>query len=421
MGQKRLKTFLSSLSRREAQWLLDYWALWARADQLPPKGEDWTLWLILGGRGAGKTRAGAEWVRGLAKQKNVRIALVGETYSATRAVMVEGASGILAVSPDEERPIFLPSKRELRWSSGAVAELFSASNPEALRGPQFHFAWSDELCKWHYAEETWDMLQFALRLGDAPRQVITTTPRPTALLKKLLRSPRTAITRATTYANRANLSPKFFEDIIKSYEGTRLGRQELEAELIEDNEEALWSREMIEAHRRLAPPALKSKVVAIDPPATSKRSSAACGIIAAGIDEADQLYILGDYSRQGLSPLEWARVALQAAQRHQADRVIAEVNQGGDMVEAVLRQLSPNVRFRAVRASYGKKARAEPIAALYEQGKVHHTGRFQALEDQMCSWTGASYDASPDRLDALVWALTELAFGTKANARLRKI
>ena len=421
LQRSQLKTFLNSLSAREASWLLSYWDLWARADQLPPSSQDWTIWLILGGRGAGKTRAGAEWVRRCARQKDVRIALIGETYNAARAVMVEGASGILSISPDKERPVFLPSKRQLFWQSGAVAELFSASNPEALRGPQFHFAWSDELCKWQYAEDTWDMLQFALRLGEAPRQMVTTTPRPTKLLKKIMRSKQTAITRATTYANKDNLAPSFFNDIIKNYEGTRLGRQELDAELIEDNEAALWQRALIDSHRRARPSSLVRCVVAIDPPASAHRHSDACGIVAAGIDDNKHLYVLADYSRQGLSPSAWAKVALQAYRAHQADRVIAEVNQGGNMVEAVLRQLSPDVSFRAVRASYGKKHRAEPIAALYEQGRVHHCSLFQALEDQMCSWTGASYDASPDRLDALVWALTELAFGTSAHARLRNI
>lgn len=418
LNPSQIKTFLSSLSRQEKQWLLDYWALWAREDQLPPEGA-WTIWLILGGRGAGKTRAGAEWVRGLAKLGEVRIALVGETYIAARAVMVEGASGILNISPNDERPIFLASRRQLRWKSGAVADLFSAANPEALRGPQFHFAWSDELCKWSYPQQTWDMLQFALRLGVFPRQVITTTPRPMKLLKKIMKSKQTILTRASTYANRDNLSQVFFDEIIKNYEGTRLGRQELDAELIEDNADALWTRAMIDKNRQSTPKNLTRKIVAIDPPATGNRNAAACGIIVAGISEDKQVYVLGDYSQHAASPVRWAKAALRAFKEHHADRMIAEVNQGGDMVEAVIRQLSPDVSFRAVRAIHGKRHRAEPVAALYEQGKVHHCDNFTALEDQLCSWGGSKNEPSPDRLDALVWAITELVFGASGQARLR--
>lgn len=416
------KQFLKSLTKKEAEYLYSYWQLWARADQLPPEFSEWTIWLILGGRGAGKTRAGSEWVRAQAAKGAVRIALIGETYMSVRSVMVEGASGILSVSPNTQRPVFNSSLRQLRWKSGAVAELFSANDPDALRGPQFHFAWSDELCKWQYAQKTWDMLQFTLRLGKKPCQVITTTPRPMKLLKAIMRSPDTTITKSSTYANRSNLSKNFFDKIIKNYEGTQLGRQELEAEIIEDSTDALWSRELVEDLRvRVAPENLVRIVVAIDPPATGNKNSAACGIVAAGIDENKHIYVLGDYSAQGLSPIQWAQKALGAFRAHNGDRMIAEVNQGGDMVEQVIRQLAPQISFRAVRAIHGKKHRAEPIAALYEQGRVHHCGNFKHLEDEMCGWTGQGNEASPDRLDALVWALTDLAFGTTSNARLRPI
>ena len=430
-GQQRT-TFLKSLNHEEAQWIMAYWPLWARPDQIAPEPplRNWTSWIILGGRGAGKTRAGAEWIRAAAAKNPktadnpLRIALVGETYLAARSVMVEGESGLLNIGRQDRRPVFQPSRRQLRWPSGAIAELFSAEDPEALRGPQFHLAWCDELCKWRYADETWNMLQFALRLGERPQQVITTTPRSMPLLKKLMASPDSVITRATTYANRDNLAPSFFDSIIRDYEGTRLGRQELDAELMEDDPDALWTRQMIERSRcDQAPQNLARVVIAIDPPVTGTKTSAECGIIAAGLsDDRKEAYVLADHSACGLSPVQWASRAVRAFRMHKADRIVAEVNQGGDMVETVIRQIAPQIPFRAVRASRGKRLRAEPVAALYEQGRIHHADALTQLEDQMCSFTGSGHEQSPDRLDALVWAITDLMLsGTSALARLRKL
>ncbi len=413
--------FLKSLSDDEAEWMLGHWPFWARNDQLPPAG-DWSTWLILGGRGAGKTRAGAEWVCGLAARSPARIALAGETYDAARSVMVEGPSGILACARRNARPVFRPSRRQILWPGGACAELFSSEEPEALRGPQFHFAWCDELAKWRRPEETWNMLQFALRLGARPRQCVTTTPRPIPLLKRLLADPDCALARAPTYANRANLSPAFFRSIIRRYEGTRLGRQELEAELIEDVPGALWTRALIEKNRVRKTPPLRRTVIAVDPPATGSRNSDECGIIAAGLGEDSLAYILEDCSAARLSPVQWARRAAAAYRRHQAARLVAEVNQGGDMVEAVLRQIAPAIAFRPVRAARSKRIRAEPVAALYERGCVRHLGALPRLEDQMCAFTGNRAGSSPDRLDALVWAVADLLLGgNAAAARLRRL
>ena len=417
-----MKKFVRSLNDEEARWLWDDWQVWARQDQLPPQDQKWAVWLILGGRGAGKTRAGAEWVRALASKAPYRIALIGETYLAARSVMVEGESGLLNIGEVSAQPTFYPSRRQLHWRSGAIAQLFSAEDPDALRGPQFHFAWCDELCKWRYAQQSWDMLQFALRLGKNPKQVITTTPRAMALLKQIMTSPQTITTRASSYANRAHLAASFFDQIIERYHGTRLGRQEISGELIEDDPDALWNRDMIEASRRAKPENLTRIVVAIDPPASHHHKSAECGIVIAGLGEDGDSYILGDYSQAGLSPNQWAQRALQACRHYHADRIVAEINQGGDMVEAVIRQKNPKASFKAVRASYGKRSRAEPIAALYEQNRVHHCASFERLEDQMCSWTGSCTQSSPDRLDAMVWALTDLMFGgAQPIARLRRI
>lgn len=408
--------------RRQIAWL---WPFWAREDQLAPQGS-WVSWLLLGGRGAGKTRAGAEWVRAavtgktpLARGARGRIALIGETISSARDVMVEGESGILTVSPPWARPKFEVSKRRLIWPNGAQAQLFSAEDPDGLRGPQFDGAWADELTKWRHGRETWDMLQFGLRLGADPRQVITTTPRPVRLLRDLLGDPNTVVSRATSYANAANLAPQFFERITAQYEGTRLGRQELLAELLEDNPDALWSRAQIDRHRVSVAADMSRIVVAVDPPAASTANSDACGILVAGLGVDGHGYVLADYSVQGVSPQVWASRAVAAYHDFQADRLVAEVNQGGDMVEAVIRQIDRNVPVRPVRASRGKAARAEPVSALYEQGRVHHAGALPALEDEMAEFTRGFNRSiagwSPDRVDALVWALTDLMLTGEAG------
>lgn len=426
-----IEHFLESLSGAELTALHYDFEIWARDDQLPPVpsggsagGLPWTTWLMLGGRGAGKTRAGAEWVRAEAHASgHARIALIGETLSDARAVMVEGVSGLLAVHPPSARPCFEPSKRQLRWANGALAQLFSAEDPESLRGPQFTAAWCDELAKWRRPQETWDMLQFGLRLGAAPRQVVTTTPRPIPLIKALLTDARTAVTRVATAANAANLAPSFLDAIVGRYRGTRLGRQELEAELLEDRPDALWPRGVIERHRAAAPPPLVRIVVAVDPPASSGPRADACGIIVAGLGADGRAYVLADATLQGVRPLDWARAAIAAYRRFEADRIVVEVNQGGELVETVLRQVDVGVPVRSVRAMRGKVLRAEPVAALYERGCVSHVGVLPALEDEMCDFglDGLSGGGSPDRVDALVWALTDLCLRGHAEPRVRVV
>ncbi|MCE9649555.1 MAG: terminase family protein [Parvibaculum sp.] len=405
--------FLESLSPEETAWLLDDWDFWARPDQIAPDGP-WTTWLVLGGRGAGKTRAGAEWIRGLvANGEAGRIALIGETLGDVREVMIDGPSGLCAIGGG--RPRYEASRKRLLWPNGAVAQGFSASEPESLRGPQFDAAWADEVGKWRYAEAAWDMLQFGLRLGARPRQVVTTTPRPTAILKRLLADETCAVTRASTYANRANLADAFFRTVIARYEGTRLGRQELDAELIEDNPDALWSRETIDKTRVRKAPDLVRVVVAVDPPATSGPNADECGIVVAGIADDGRAYVLDDRSMGGLTPLTWASRAAKAFRDHEADRIIAEANQGGEMVSTIMRQVMPAAPLRLVRATRGKRVRAEPVAALYERGQVAHVGALARLEDQMCDFVPGT-GKSPDRLDALVWALTDLVLDAEAGA-----
>jgi len=383
---------------------------------------------MLGGRGAGKTRAGAEWIRAQAQGHSWtgsppagRIALVGETYSDVRAVMIEGASGLLAIHPKRERPEWSPSRRRLEWPNGSVAQVFSSEDPEALRGPQFDLAWCDELAKWRYAEETYDMLQFGLRLGEQPRQLITTTPRPVPILKKLMGLKTTVVTHAPTRANAYNLAPTFLETVVARYAGTRLGRQELDGELIDERPDALWSRDGLEARRVEQAPNLVRIVVAIDPPATSGRKSDACGIVAIGLAEDGKAYVLADRSRRQAKPSDWASVAIGLWHGLGADCLVAEVNQGGEMVAEVIASADPSVPVKQVRASRGKYSRAEPVAMLYDQEKVHHVGPFPDLEDEMVDFgtSGLSGGRSPDRLDALVWAITELMLGPRSLPRVR--
>jgi phage terminase large subunit-like protein len=380
-------------------------------------GGPWTTWLMLGGRGAGKTRLGAEWVRALVHgtppyvgHRYGSIALVGENAHDVREVMVEGISGILRTSPRAQRPVWSPTRRRLEWANGAVAQAFSAEEPESLRGPQFDAAWCDELAKWRYVDETFDMLQFGLRLGAAPRQLITTTPRSIPLIKRLIAEPHTRVTRAPTQANREFLSPAFFDAVVERYAGTRLGRQELDGELIEDRPDALWTRKQLEACRVPAAPPLERIVVGIDPPGSSRSGADACGIVAAGIAENGCYYVLEDQSAAGLSPAGWASKAVALYRRLNADSLVAEVNMGGEMVRSVLQEVDHTVPVREVRAKRGKWLRAEPVAALYEQGKVKHVGAFPLLEDELCDFgfEGLSSGRSPDRLDALVWAITAL-------------
>lgn len=410
---------ISALTPAQAGALLHDWSFWARPSQLPPDG-DWRVWLLLAGRGFGKTRTGAELMRARAIARTARrLALVAPTAGDARDVMVEGESGILAISPPWERPRYEPSKRRLTWPNGATATLFSADEPERLRGPQHDTAWCDELASWRYPE-AWDMLMFGLRLGTDPRVVVTTTPRPTTLLRELIIDPSVVVTRGTTYDNRSNLAPSFLGQVVRKYQGTRLGRQELDAELLEDAPGALWTRGIIEGTRARAAPPLIRVVVAIDPAVTATDEADETGIIVAGRDSYGHAWVLADTSGR-YQPIEWARTAISAYRAHRADRIVAEVNNGGDMVEATLRMIEPNVPFTAVRASRGKITRAEPIAALYEQGRVHHLGAFPKLEDQMCAFVAdtrgslkiSSTSSSPDRVDALVWALTDLLVDPK--------
>jgi phage terminase large subunit-like protein len=385
------------------------WTATARPDQLPP-ASDWTFWLLLGGRGAGKTRSLSEWIIHQQAQGRRHIALVAPTAADTRNVLTEGQSGVLASAPAYNRPIFNPSLRRLTWPNGAIATLYSADEPERLRGPQHDCAAVDELCSFR-RPAAWDMLMFGLRLGNRPQCAIATTPKPTRILKALLvrEGLDVIVSRATSYDNRANLAPAFFDQITKKYAGTRLGRQELMAELLDDTPGALWNRDRIEELRRDTAPVFRRIVIAVDPSGTAEGDEA--GIIAVGLAEDDHAYVLADASDQ-LAPPDWARRAIALYHDLRADRVVAETNYGGEMVEATLRMMDPGVSFTSVTASRGKVARAEPIAALYEQGRVHHLGSYPELEDQMCGFTTAfdrrTAGYSPGRVDALVWALTEL-------------
>ena len=410
---------LASLSDGEAEQLLHDWEFLARADQLPPPG-DWRTWLFLAGRGAGKTRAGGEWIRSKVKAGYQRLALIAPTSADARDVMVEGTSGILSVSwqHDKDRsgklmglPSYEPSKRRLTWGNGAMATLFSAEEPERLRGPQHDAIWADELAAWKNAQDTWDMAMFGLRLGTNPQVMVSTTPKPIPLLRALLRDPTTEVTRATTHSNKANLADAFLAQIIKKYEGTRLGRQELAGELLEEAEGALWNREMIEAARLKGPlPAFKRVVVAVDPAVTAKAESNLTGIVAAALGVDGRGYVLADSSGR-YSPDQWARKAIEQFDSLKADRIVAEGNQGGDLVRHTLHSVNPIVPVTIVHATRGKNARAEPIAALYEQNRVSHAGTFAELEDQMATWEPLGDMPSPDRIDALVWALTSLMLG----------
>lgn len=405
MSKQQKIAVLQTLSDDEAIKLQYTWEAWARDNQLAPAG-DWTTWVILAGRGFGKTRSGAQWVIDQAESDpKARIALVGRTAADVRDVMVEGESGILACSPPWFMPIYQPSKRRLVWPNGAQATTYSADKPDQLRGPQHTKAWADERASWQY-DDAWDQLMFGLRLGALPQCVMTTTPRPTKAIRAILADPNTAVTRGTTYENRANLARAFFRQIITKYEGTRLGRQELEGQVINDIDGALWKRDaMIEEYRVLKYPDLVRIVVGVDPAVTSSEGSSETGIVIAGIGPDGHGYVLQDRSLQA-SPNNWAGEVIAGYYLFKADRVVGEVNNGGDLVETVLRNIDSAVSFTAVHASRGKQIRAEPVSSLYERGLVHHVGTMPDLEDQMCNWVPG--EKSPDRLDALVWSLTSL-------------
>lgn len=422
--EKRI-AIVRSLSTAEAFALLHDWRLWARPEQLAPwqnpRTTDgaWDNWLILAGRGFGKTRSGAEWVHQQIESGVMRIALVARTAADARDVIVEGESGILATAHPSRKPTWNPSKRRLTWPNGAIATTFSSQRPDQLRGPQYEKAWCDELAAWIYAQQTWDQLQMVLRLGAHPQACITTTPRPTPLIRMLRDDARTVVTRGSTFDNRKNLPASYLDKLDRMYGGTRLGRQELFAEVLDDNPGALWKIEWIDLRRVREAPDLKRVVVAVDPAATDGERSCECGIIVAGVGTDGHGYVLADRSTEG-SPLTWGQAVVKAYRDFKADRVVAETNLGGKLVEALLQTVDRNVPFTAVRAARGKAKRAEPVAALYERGRVHHVGTFAELEDQLIQWDPSLEAGSPtqgvvgeartasDRLDALVWGLTEL-------------
>lgn len=424
---------LEGLSVEEREALPYLWRVWARPEQLAPEG-DWRTWLIMAGRGFGKTRPGAEWIRSRAMSgQSPRLHLVGRTAADVRDVMVEGESGILAIHPKSERPRYEPSKRRLTWPNGCVGTTFSAEEPDSLRGPQCSDAWGDEVASWRYPD-AWDQLMFGLRLGQDPRVVVSTTPRPVRIIRDLLADSTTRLSRGSSYDNRANLAPAFFEQILKRYEGTRLGQQEIHGALLDGVPGALWSRGSIERYRVAKVRELRRVVIAVDPATTSTEHSDMTGIVVAGLGFDDHVYVLADLSVRA-SPLIWARLVAQAFNRWDADTVVAEINAGNDLVRSVLLAVTPNLPVRTIRASRGKGLRAEPVAALAEQGRVHHTQRpaclavidhdtggitwrdasphdphLADLEDQLCALT-PDFDramGSPDRADALVYAVSEL-------------
>ncbi|MFD1344533.1 DNA-packaging protein [Litorisediminicola beolgyonensis] len=399
-------------------------SFWAMPHQWPPEGE-WRTWVILGGRGAGKTRAGSEWVRAQVEGSRPRdpgtcrrVALVGETFDQVREVMVFGESGILACSPPDRRPVWQATRRCLVWPNGAEAMAFTAQEPEALRGPQFDCAWADELAKWKKAQETWDMLQFALRLGAAPRVCVTTTPRTTGLMKRLIEQGSTVLTHGATSVNAANLAASYMTEVTERYGGTTLGRQELDGLFIEDIDGALWTHAMLDAARIEEVPECSRIVVAVDPPATSGAKSDLCGIVVAGrIAGSERLAVLQDASLKQASPNQWCEAVLRVRENWGASRIVVETNQGGDMVAGMLRSIDPYAPVSGVRASQSKGARAEPVALLYERGQVAHVAGLDELEAQMCLMTACGYEGqgSPDRLDALVWALHALTSGGRGS------
>lgn len=405
----QVRAMLSGMTPEELERIRWDWRTYARPKQLPPPG-DWSGWMILAGRGAGKTRTGAEWVRSMAETGRMgRMALIAETAADCRDVLVEGESGILAISPPWNRPVYESSKRRLTWPNGAIATLYNGTEPDQLRGPQHDGGWLDELAKYRYAQETFDMFLFGLRLGNDPRYLITTTPRPIKLIKALMIDPNVVVTRGSSMENIANLSPMFKRNVIDKYAGTRLGRQEIDAEILEDVPGALWTRRNLDEYRVNQAPDMMRIVVGVDPAATSNEDSNEHGIVVAGLDGKGHAYVMDDWTAKG-SPDEWGRKAVAAYRRYQADQIIAESNQGGDMVEHVIRSVSNDVNVMLVRASRGKYTRAEPVSALFEQGRVHMVGTLPALEDQMIAFTpqGTADGVSPDRVDAMVWALTSL-------------
>jgi len=423
MTPSQRRAFLQTLTQDEADLLMRImesgdkpdWESIARIEQLPPEGQ-WLIWMFLAGRGAGKTRSAAEWVVKLAEKPNLRIALVGRTPADVRDVMIEGDSGILSVARGLDI-IYEPSKRRLTFPNGTIAITYSAEVPSQLRGPQHHYAWADEASSWRDApkgdsvDTAWNNLMLGLRLGTDPRCVVTTTPKPNRLTKEISNRSSTVITRGSTYDNLDNLAASFKDQVLSSYEGTRIGRQELLGELLEDVEGALWTNTMLEEALVEELPKMQRVVVAIDPSGGDAQGNDEQGIVVAGLGIDGLYYVIADRSCK-LSPQGWASRAVEAYNEFRADKIVAEKNFGGDMVEAVVKQVAPDIGIKMVTASRGKVQRAEPIAALYEHSKVKHAKGLTELEAQLTEWTPES-GTSPDRLDAMVWALTELSTGKR--------
>lgn len=430
-GDKLRRKVVDALDQTESENFEYLWDYTARENQLPPEG-DWRIWMIMAGRGFGKTRSGAEWVRMIAdSQPNARIALVSASLAEARAVMVEGESGLLTICGPDRRPHFEPSLHRIRFRSGAQAQLFSAAEPESLRGPQHSHAWCDEIGKWPLAHgramRCWDNLLLGLRIGDHPRIVVTTTPRAVPLVQRLVKqaaSGAVVITSGSTLDNTENLAVRFIAAIDSEFGDTQLARQEIAGELLDDIEGALWTRSLLEQAREQGPvPQAVRVVVAVDPPASAGGDE--CGIIVAALGEDGIARVLADCSLAGAGPAGWAARVADAAQEWDADRVVAEANQGGAMVESVLRAADQALPVKLVHASRGKIARAEPVAAHYAAGRVRHVGVFAQLEDQLCGLlVGGTYAGpgrSPDRADALVWAMTELLLRRTARPSVRPL
>lgn len=414
------------LSTSEVLSLVYDWATWARptstnddgtySGQVAPPGE-WDVWCILAGRGYGKTRTAAEYMRERAREPGLRMAFVAQDPHDARSVMIDGESGIMAISPPSERPSYNPSLKLLRWPNGTIADVHSGHDPEALRGPQYHVAWIDELCAFKYPKTVFDNLTFGLRLvtpsGGQPRAVVTTTPKPLKVLRDIVGDAATVVTTGSSYENTQNLAPAYIRKVIRRYEGTTLGLQELHAKILDEDENALWSNAIIDATRVRDVPPMRFVCVAVDPMARATKDNGRriappeTGIIVFGVDESGEHgYVLEDATETNAKPDVWARAAISAYHRWNANVIVGEVNNGGDMVADVIHTRDKNVAFREVRASEGKRTRAEPVAALYQQGRVHHVGAFASLEAQMTTYTGAPGEPSPDRYDALVWAAT---------------
>jgi phage terminase large subunit-like protein len=413
---------LARVPKKELELLDSSWGFAAHDGQVPPEG-DWRVWLLMAGRGFGKTRAGAEAVSALARENpGIRIALVGATAGEVERVMIRGDAGLIAVAPPEDDLVYYPSRGLIEFASGATGQVYSGANPEGLRGPQHHFAWCDELAKWAYTEATWDNLTLGLRLADGPCAIVTTTPRPIALLRRLKDAAGTKRTRGRTEDNAAHLAVDFIADVRERYGGTRLGRQELDGELIEEIEGALWTRALVEKGRGEAPGDPARVVIGVDPPASA--AGDACGIIVCGLAKDGTGWVLADCSVAGESPEGWARAVARAAETWSADKVIVETNQGGEMVTAMLRGADCALPVKPVTARFGKGKRAEPVAQRFETGKARFAGAFPELEDELCALTAGGYDGpgrSPDRADAMVWAMGELLLGPVREPRIRRL